>query len=280
MDLDPIGKHCALQSCNVLDFLPIQCSCSQWFCKLHISPDLHDCPSVQQHPFESSSSTGVRPKCAFSACNKTSLGTGVTAVDLTQEGEPREAIPRGCPGCQLSFCVDHRHMQSHACPGLVIGKDDVKHEAARAILAEKFLATGNSTSYTPVVARRPRNLPPDSQKLAQLRKVNLMKLRHKAVPGDPKDKGSSIPVDQRIHVTVRLGQSTKEIVLWFRKTTITGKALDLAVQHFGVSHTTFILHLEQSSAEIGSHVLQNHLELSGQLEDGSTVVLTDSRSNG
>lgn len=238
MDLDPIGKHCALQSCNVLDFLPIQCSCSQWYCKLHISPDLHDCSSVQQHPSESSSSTGVRPKCAFSVCNRPSLAPGVTAVDLTREGEPRDAIPSGCPGCQLSFCVEyvrrrsvtsreisymthsHRHMQSHACPGLVIGKDDVKHETARAILAEKFLATGNSTSYTPVVARRPRNLPPDSQKLAQLQKVNLMKLRHKAAPGDPKDKGSSIPVDQRIHVTVRLeilGQSTKEIVLWFRK---------------------------------------------------------------
>lgn len=36
------------------------------------------------------------------------------------------------------------------------------------------------------------------------------------------------------------------------------------------------LHLEQSSAEVGSHVLQDHLELSGQLEDGSTIVLTDS----
>jgi hypothetical protein len=114
----------------------------------------------------------------------------------------------------------HRHMQSHSCAGLTIGKDDVKHEAARAIFAERFLGASTPTSHTPVVARRPRNLPPDSQKLAQLRKVNLMKLRHKAVPGDPKDRGSSVPVDQRIHVTVRLeilGQSTEEIVLWFRK---------------------------------------------------------------
>ena len=96
----------------------------------------------------------------------------------------------------------------------------MKHEAARAIFAEKFLATSTPTSHTPVVARRPRNLPPSSQKLAQLQKVNLMKLRHKAVSGDPKDRGSSIPVDQRIHVTVRLdilGQSTEEIDLWFRK---------------------------------------------------------------
>lgn len=114
----------------------------------------------------------------------------------------------------------HRHMQSHSCIGLTTGRDDVKHEAARAIFAEKFLVTGTPTSHTPVVARRPRNLPPGSQKLAQLQKVNLMKLRHKAVPGDTKDKGSMIPIDQRIHVIVRLdilGQSAEEIALWFRK---------------------------------------------------------------
>lgn len=71
-----------------------------------------------------------------------------------------------------------------------------------------------------MVARRRTNLPTDSQKLAQLRKVNLMKLRHKAVPGDPKDRSSTVPVDQRFHVTVRLeifGRSAKEIALWFRK---------------------------------------------------------------
>jgi len=110
-----------------------------------------------------------------------------------------------------------------------------------------------------------------------------MKLRHKAVPADPKDRGSVVPVEQRIHVTVRLeilGQSKKEDVLWFRKTTVTGKALDLVVQHFAVSRTVSTLRLEQLSAEIRSHVLQNHLELAGQLEDGSTVVLTDSSSNG
>ncbi|KAF8553403.1 hypothetical protein OG21DRAFT_1441965 [Imleria badia] len=219
MDLNPIGKHCALQSCNVLDFLPLQCSCLQWFCKLHISPDLHDCSSVQHHPSESSasSSTWVRAKCNFLGCNKPSLATGVTIDDLTREGESRDG---GCPGCQLSFCVDHRHMQSHSCTGLTIGKDDLKHEAARAILTQKFLATSTPTSHTPVVTRRPRNLPPDSQKLAQLQKVNLMKLRHKAVSGDPKDRSSTVPVDQRIHITVRLevlGQTTKESALWFRK---------------------------------------------------------------
>ena len=120
MDLNPIGKHCALQSCNVLDFLPIQCSCLQWFCRLHISPDLHDCSSLQQHPSPSSSeplpSTSVRSKCAFAGCNKPSLAIAVTAVDPAQEGESRDTTPNGCPGCQLSFCVEWVRRHALASP--------------------------------------------------------------------------------------------------------------------------------------------------------------------
>jgi len=281
MDLNPIGKHCALQSCNVLDFLPIQCTCLQWFCNLHISPSLHDCSFVQQHPLESSSSTRTRPECAFLGCKKPSLTISLIAVDLTQEVESRAAAPNGCPGCHLEFCVDHRHMESHSCTGLAIGKENVKHETARAILAQNFSGT---SSQTPVVAPRQRSYPSNPQKLAQLQKVNLMKLRHKAVPGNPKDKTSVPPVDQRLHVMMRLDMAddkpTKEVALWFRKTTIAGKALDLVADHFGLSHTVSTLCLQQLSTESGRRELLNHLELTSQIDDGSTILLTCSRSDG
>jgi hypothetical protein len=96
----------------------------------------------------------------------------------------------------------------------------VKYEAAQAILVRNFPPTVSSTFHTPVVARRPMKLPTDPKKLAQLHKVSLMKMRHKAVPGDPKDKGSTVPVDERIHVSVRsemTGQPPREIILWYRK---------------------------------------------------------------
>lgn len=111
----------------------------------------------------------------------------------------------------------HRHVVSHSCNSLTVQKHDTKHDAARAILSEKL---GTPSSHTPVVVHQQRKLPPGSQKLAQLQKVNLMKLRHKAVPADPKDSGSAVPIDQRLHVTARVeisGQSTKESALWFRK---------------------------------------------------------------
>lgn len=53
-----------------------------------------------------------------------------------------------------------------------------------------------------------------------MQKVELMKMRHRAVPGDSKDKPSSVLVDQRLHVKVKLDvekYASKEGVFWFRK---------------------------------------------------------------
>lgn len=63
-------------------------------------------------------------------------------------------------------------------------------------------------------------MPSDPKKRAQFLKVEIMKMRHHAIPGDPMDKPSSVLVDQRLHVKVRLEdpiQAHKEGMFWFRK---------------------------------------------------------------
>jgi hypothetical protein len=63
-----------------------------------------------------------------------------------------------------------------------------------------------------------RKVPTDPKKLAQLQKVELMKMRHRAVPADPKDKPGSIGIDQRLHVKVSCkGEEAAEKIFWFRK---------------------------------------------------------------
>jgi hypothetical protein len=45
-------------------------------------------------------------------------------------------------------------------------------------------------------------------------------MRHRAIPGDPKDKPSSVLVNQRLHVKVNLDNpnyADKEGIFWFRK---------------------------------------------------------------
>ena len=62
-------------------------------------------------------------------------------------------------------------------------------------------------------------MPTDPKKLAQLQQVELMRMRHRAMPADPKDKPGSVGVDQRLHVKVsrRGDPEGVEKIFWFRK---------------------------------------------------------------
>jgi hypothetical protein len=93
-----------------------------------------------------------------------------------------------------------------------------KNEAAHALLVKHFpgAATASSGRSASVPTRK---VPTDPKKLAQLQKVELMRMRHRAVPADPKDKPGSIGVDQRLHVKVRCkgDGGAIEKIFWFRK---------------------------------------------------------------
>ena len=102
-------------------------------------------------------------------------------------------------------------------------------------------------------------MPTDPKKRAQLQQVELMRMRHRAVPADPKDKPGSVGVDQRLHVKASCrGESEGvEKIFWFRKVTFlfcpaspdcpltsprtqsvgTGRALDILARHFNVRTT-------------------------------------------
>lgn len=112
--------------------------------------------------------------------------------------------------------VSHRHPDLHSCTGLQKQESDEK-EDAQDILARHF---SNPPSHTPLAVRRTVKPPTDPKKLAQIQKVTLMKMRHSASAGDPRDKSSTVPVNERLHIKTRLevtGMPVQERVLWFRK---------------------------------------------------------------
>ena len=117
----------------------------------------------------------------------------------------------------------HREPTSHGCAAKPEHTQPVKNEAARAMLAKMFPskpAESGSTSTSPaaVVPAKRKAPPTDPKKAAQLRKVELMKLRHKAQPGDPKDKSRSVAIDQKLHVKVIAEEKgDEEKVFWFQK---------------------------------------------------------------
>ncbi|PLW26069.1 hypothetical protein PCASD_25913 [Puccinia coronata f. sp. avenae] len=113
--LEEWGAHCSLTTCNVLDFLPLQCpECHQTFCSSHFKPSLtssdsdHPCEQlILKHKERENSHTPVRipnsleatrdKKCSYIKCKTIMLA------------------PINCPGCKLSYCPSHRLEQDHLC---------------------------------------------------------------------------------------------------------------------------------------------------------------------
>ncbi|KAH9464307.1 hypothetical protein Pst134EA_002722 [Puccinia striiformis f. sp. tritici] len=109
--LEEWGAHCSLTTCNLLDFLPLQCpECHKTFCSSHFKPSLissdtdHLCePFISKSkekerviPTPSGPSTPTK-KCSYTKCKTLLLA------------------PINCPNCTLSFCPSHRLAQDHLC---------------------------------------------------------------------------------------------------------------------------------------------------------------------
>jgi hypothetical protein len=109
----------------------------------------------------------------------------------------------------------HRHPTSHMCTPVSPTAEPVENTKARALLA-KVSASSASTPRTS--AKRAVKPPTDPTKLAAFQKIQRMKMRHKAIPLDPKDKTLSPPLDQRLHIEVCYGEMTR--VFWLRKVCI------------------------------------------------------------
>jgi len=106
-----------------------------------------------------------------------------------------------------------------------------------------------------------------------------MKMRHRAVPADPRDKPNSIGIDQRLHVRVSY-ESDPEVqkIFWFRKTVGTGRALDVLARHFNVPTTMPLrLSLRKTAGQEELVVLEADRLLREQIEDGCELLLSSNQ---
>ncbi|KAJ1309543.1 hypothetical protein OPQ81_006316 [Rhizoctonia solani] len=145
---------------------------------------------------------------------------------------------------------------------MVSGEATDKKSEAQALLNKLFPNVKSQAG-----ASRPARKTTDPGKAAKLRAIELMRMKHKAVAADPR---SSAQPENKVHLKVVWGTSEK--VLWFVKTVVTGRAVDLAARILNVSREdgrgmVFTLERETDGA------LKNELELGAQVEDGDTVRL-------
>ncbi|CAE6441491.1 hypothetical protein ACGC1H_004239 [Rhizoctonia solani] len=248
MDLPEKGAHCSLESCKVFDLLPITCpACELQFCKTHGQRDDHAC-TAPVGPLPTTSSK-ERLGCQVEQCDRPGL------VSFKQDGKAWS-----CDTCRGVYCVSHRHTDAHNCVPIVSGETDKKTEA-QALLNKLFPDVKSQAGVS-----RPTKKPTDPVKAAKLRAIELMKMKHKAVAADPR---SSAQLDDKVHLKVVWGTSEK--VLWFVKTVVTGRAVDLAARILSISREdgrAMVFTLGETDG-----ALKNEMELGVQVKDGDTVQL-------
>jgi predicted nucleic acid binding AN1-type Zn finger protein len=101
MEFSKLGRHCALESCHRLDWLPFQCNnCSLHYCLDHRTPTSHSCAATPTPPPEPSLilHSHINPhRCTAPHCRT------------------REALPNTCRNCGNNFCLRHRFPTQHEC---------------------------------------------------------------------------------------------------------------------------------------------------------------------
>ncbi|TFK72567.1 hypothetical protein BDN72DRAFT_836133 [Pluteus cervinus] len=257
-----VGEHCSLSSCNVQDFLPILCYCQRYYCRDHITPDEHQCPTLQFTLAETPNepTTTPSPRCSLENCHKKVLTTFFAAQGSNVIGSPIL-----CTGCNTSFCVKHRHPKSHVCPG----ENPTKQQSEESKAFQAVLAKNSPSTKAPSRPRPKSKVPTDPIKLEQYKKIELIKMRHRALPGDPKQ--TSLSLDQRIHV--KFGEDPTPKVFWFSKIIIVGRVLDLlsSTSEMVNRDVPFGLYSVDEGDESRRQLLKNSEPLSAQIGDGARL---------
>lgn len=103
-DLQSIGKHCSLDSCNRVDFLPLKCDfCEKNFCRDHSGITAHSCPKYDKKVDGTSSNLEpiILYKCSLENCTN-----------------QKEIVRVICEFCGNDFCMKHRLQIDHNCSKL------------------------------------------------------------------------------------------------------------------------------------------------------------------
>ncbi|KAM5535570.1 hypothetical protein V8D89_010737 [Ganoderma adspersum] len=266
--LPQIGARCSLPLCGLNDFLPIRCRCQHLYCRDHIPPDLHDCP-IHASPRPDAPALKLQ-RCAVPTCNKPSLESFIA-----ESAHTANRVPAVCGGCSKAFCAEHRSSVSHDCMPLsntTMAPVSDKNAAAKALLAKHF-GVGSASS----IARPGSSASsPNARKEAQQRQLTVMRMRHKAQPGNPKDTPAAVPVEQRLHIKVtQASLPSSELIFWFPKTIGTGRALDMLATHFKlIISDSQPLKLLSSQGDTGVVTLRTDQPLADQISDGASLVLS------
>ncbi|EJD53422.1 hypothetical protein AURDEDRAFT_180921 [Auricularia subglabra TFB-10046 SS5] len=276
MSLVDVGSRCS--SCGTVDFLPIRCAiCTREYC----GNDIHGHPCSPPHPEPQPAPPAPvqsqrLERCAFQPCDRLSLDSMSVHAQVL------------CPACARAFCAYHREPASHQCVPLPHEPEEPRNAEARAILRKHFPDLPQQSSPAPSRTQKPIT---DPAKLRRLEALEVMKLRHRAKPADPRD--TNVPQQNRIHVRVNLRNRPPgdNKLLWFKKarsaptlishpltpspqSVSTGRAVDLCATLFNINRTGELALYEIRPTTPSALVrLPNERALEDSVSDGTNLIL-------
>ncbi|KAM0943648.1 putative transcription factor C2H2 family [Dioscorea sansibarensis] len=162
-----LGKHCSVEDCKLIDFLPFTCDrCSQVFCLQHRSYSKHLCPNANLQDV----TVLVCPLCAKGVHLVPNQDPNITweshvNTDCDPSNYQKATKKRKCPvpGCKeiLTFsntircrdctqehCLKHRFGPDHKCPGPK--KPDSSFPFISLLRSQKSESVTNRSSNVPV----------------------------------------------------------------------------------------------------------------------------------
>ncbi|KAI0845524.1 AN1-type zinc finger protein [Daldinia vernicosa] len=274
-DVSLVGKHCQLEYCNQLDFLPFFCqSCKKTFCLDHRSETSHKCANAgawaerrrQAQLAKPSVGEGKRLRdlvsqkpCAATDC-KTVVGTSL--------------VPGvHCSTCNRDYCLKHRLKEEHDCKNKIpIGARpqlDVSEQTKSAFA--KLKAWGAAKRE---VASRALPKPKPTSASARLVAVNNLK---KVAKGDAK-----LPPEKRVYLYVEAEAETTTAKnykgeFFFSKDWVIGRVLDAAAKSLQIENVNNQSSEERDKLRVfhveGGRVLEFNEKVGSALVSGNTIVL-------
>ncbi|KAI0147615.1 AN1-type zinc finger protein [Xylariaceae sp. FL1272] len=274
-DATLIGRHCQLEYCNQLDFLPFFCqSCKKTFCLDHRTEDAHKCDNKgawaerrrQAQLARPSAGEGKRMRdyvhekpCAAKDC-KTTIGTPL--------------VPGvHCSTCNRDYCLKHRLNEEHDCKNLIpIGarpRTDVAEQTKSAFA--KLRAWGTAKKEQ---ASRSLPKPKPSSTAQRLVAVNNLK---KIAKGDTK-----LGPEKRVYLYVEAEAETTKAKnykgeFFYSKDWVVGRVLDAAAKSLQVENVNNQSSQERDKLRVfhveGGRVLEFNEKVGSALVSGNTIVL-------
>ncbi|KAJ5966417.1 hypothetical protein N7481_013131 [Penicillium waksmanii] len=279
-DLETIGRHCQLEYCGQLDFLPFRCeSCRSTFCLDHRSETAHKCTHAGEWARRRNGNTSTQQEnrtapekpniyntdqCAHVACK--------TLINTLKDPAVR------CPNCNRQYCLKHRLREEHDCAKLTPlgarqGNNASPQDTIKSMFAkvrgwgkEKQTATANLIPKPKVKPNSPA---------ARMASVNAMK---RSAKGE-----ASVPADRRVYLHT-VGTADTQAAeppagdFFFDSKWKVGRVLDDAARRLAVVNKNNQVGGEEARLRIFHVESRDFLEFSesigdGKIKSGDTIVL-------